>query len=173
MNLTVLRKLLPYLAGAAIVLAVVSGLLWIGYRHGVTTTDNAWQSRWDKQAADLAIARADAERLARQAERDSALAMASIDNAYQKGQADGKAQADRTIADLRSGAARLRERFTCPAAESDLPDPGTSTGRSDAAAASGLQPEDAEFLIREAERADAVVRQLQACQAIIQQDRGQ
>lgn len=173
MNLAVLRKLLPYLAGAAIVLAVVSGLLWMGYRHGVTTTDNAWQSRWDKQAADLAIARADAERLARQAERNSALAMAAIDKAYQQGQADGKAQADRTIADLRSGNARLRERFTCPPAGNDMPDPTGTTGRSDAGEARGLQRDDAEFLIRYAERADEVVRQLQACQAIIQQDRQQ
>lgn len=173
MNLAVLRKLLPYLAGAAIVLAAVSGLLWMGYRHGVTTTDNAWQSRWDKQAADLAIARADAEHLARQAERNSALAMAAIDKAYQQGKTDGKAQADRTIADLRNGNARLRERFTCPPAGNDMPDTAGTTGSSDAGEARGLQRDDAEFLIRYAERADEVVHQLQACQAIIQQDRQQ
>lgn len=168
MNLQLIRKAAPYVLGVAIVLLV----LFLAYRHGVTTTDTAWQSRWDQQAAELANARTEAERLARQAERDSAQAMAAIDNAYQQGQADAKAESDRVIADLRAGNVRLRKRFTCPAA-SDLPAAGTSTGSSDAAQTGGLQRDDAEFLVREAERADEVVRQLQACQAIVRKDRQQ
>lgn len=168
MNLQLIRKAAPYVLAVSAVLLV----LFLAYRHGVNTTDTAWQAKWDKQAAQLATARADAERLARQAERDSAQAMATIDNAYQQGKADAKAEYDRVIADLRAGNVRLRERFKCPAAN-DLPGAGTSTGGSDAAEARGLQRDDAEFLIREAERADAVVRQLQACQAIVNKDRGQ
>ena len=66
-----------------------------------------------------------------------------------------------TIADWQSGKLRLKTRFiqdSCP-----------SSG-GDGEAERGLLDEDVQFLIREATRADAIVRQLTACQGLIKDD---
>ena len=75
-----------------------------------------------------------------------------------KKQEEGYAKRDKIIADWQSGRLRLKARFSptsCPATGSDG---GTTTG---------FLEEDVQFLIREAARADGVVRQLQACQGVI------
>lgn len=70
---------------------------------------------------------------------------------------------DAIIADLRSGNLRLRDKFRCPTVST----PAGSSGGSNDSETAGLQNEDAEFLVREADRADAVVRQLTLAQDII------
>ena len=73
-------------------------------------------------------------------------------------QQKGYEKRDKVIADWQSGRLRLKARFSptsCPAIGSDG---GTTTG---------FLEEDVQFLIREAARADGVVRQLQACQGVI------
>jgi len=103
-------------------------------------------------------------------ERAIAKTQADIDTAYQKGITDGKVQLDSTLSDLRADVIRLRKRFSCPAAGVSAAAAGATVG--DDAEASGLQREDAEFLVRLASDADAIALQLKACQAIVENDRG-
>lgn len=102
-------------------------------------------------------------------ERAIAKTQADIDTAYQKGITDGKVQLDSTLSDLRADVIRLRKRFSCPAA--GVPAAAASATVGDDAEASGLQREDAEFLVRLASDADAIALQLKACQAIVKSDR--
>lgn len=62
------------------------------------------------------------------------------------------------IADLRTGSIRVRKRLSCP--------PVTSSG-GDVGAEGGLSREDAEFLLREAARADALAEQLRLLQEYV------
>jgi hypothetical protein len=71
------------------------------------------------------------------------------------------AKRDKVIADWQSGRLRLKARFapaSCPAS-------GDNAGTE-----AGLLGEDVQFFIREATRADAIVRQLSACQGLIKDD---
>lgn len=144
------------------------------YRAGGRASDERWQARTDAAQAEAMSQTEQLQQQARELERKSAEAMGAIDSAYQRGRTDAQAEAGRTIADLRAGAVRLRERFTCPAGTAGgVPTSSTSTGGSDAAQGGGLSAEDAGFLVRLAEQADAVTLQLQACQAVVRRDLGQ
>lgn len=87
-----------------------------------------------------------------------------IDLVHEEEMRNALAKKDATIACLRNGTCRVRDRFTCP-----KPTTGKATdpGVSDGAEASGLRIEDAEFLVSESERADANTRQLTQCQATV------
>lgn len=77
-----------------------------------------------------------------------------------KKQEEGYEKRDKVIADWQSGRLRLKARFSptsCPA-----------TGNNGGTEA-GLLGEDVQFLIREASRADGIVRQLEACQGVIRE----
>lgn len=77
------------------------------------------------------------------------------------------------LAAYRSGAVSLRiPAKVQPAVCAGFPAAaGITSGGGDAVAGAELSESAAEFLISEAARADAIVAQLNACQAIIQQDR--
>jgi hypothetical protein len=75
--------------------------------------------------------------------------------------AENKLNAD--IAGLRAGTVKLQKRFRCPAS------PSANAPGSDGGSDAGLLREDAEFLLREAGRADDIVRKLQTCQTIIKE----
>lgn len=68
---------------------------------------------------------------------------------------------DKVIADWQSGRLRLKTRFNPQACPASGDNAGTEAG---------LLGEDVQFLIREATRADAIVRQLTACQGLIKDD---
>jgi hypothetical protein len=59
------RRILPYLLALAGSLAC----LWLAYSHGVSVTATEWQGKWDKQALDLAEAKAKALELVREEEQ--------------------------------------------------------------------------------------------------------
>lgn len=104
-------------------------------------------------------------------ERAISKTQADIDTAYQKGITDAQDQLNSTLSDLRADVIRLRKRFSCPAASVQATAAGAPV--SDDTEASGLQREDAEFLVRLASDADAIALQLKACQAIVENDRAQ
>lgn len=109
---------------------------------------------------------------ARDAERFRVIEMATIDAQHTEELTNAKRETDAALAAVRSGELRLRNRFTCDAAAGDgVPATGASAGVDRAGEGSGLQREDAEFLVRLAAEADDVVRQLRACQAVIAADR--
>ena len=103
------RRALPYLVALAIALCA----LWGAYRHGVNVTDTAWQSKWDKQALELATAKAKAIELVREEEQRRQTA---IDGVRQHAEQQiARAEADAAAADaaadsLREQAKRLAAR---------------------------------------------------------------
>lgn len=159
----------PHLTVAA---ALIGGGLflrseWI--EQGRNEVRAEWQEQKDKDAAAIAELR----ETIRKKEIKHAEELNAIDKNYQEVRLNDKLQTDHIIGDLRAGNARLRQRFTCPATSGgDKTNTGTSTGQRDAATQGGLQTADAEFFIRFADDADAVVRQLHACQSVIRADRG-
>jgi hypothetical protein len=138
---------------------VVLALLW-GFGHWRYNAGQAdVQARWDAQEAAYALQRAEAAIAARNTEarwRAEYQAIADRFIAEQK-EADEKYQSD--IAGLRSRALRVRDRLTCPSGRAEAPAGAGSVAQ---AGQAGLLPEDAGFLLREAARADAVARQLNA-----------
>ena len=73
---------------------------------------------------------------------------------------------DAVIANLRAGNVRLRQRFTCPTSVSSAT---PTSGERDGGEGRGLLEQDAEFLVRFAAEADARVKQLQSCQAVLKE----
>ena len=105
----VIRRALPYLVALAIAVCA----LWGAYRHGVDVTDTAWQGKWDKQALELAEAKAKAIELVREEEQRR---QAAIDGVRQHAEQQiARAEADAAAADaaadsLREQAKRLAAR---------------------------------------------------------------
>jgi hypothetical protein len=152
--------------------AIILGCLFGAYRHGVNVTNAARDSQDNEKLAQAEAKVAKAERKARETERKSAETIAAIEARLSQENQSAQAEDQRTIDQLRTDNLRLRKRFSCSSTgASSVPKTGASSSSSDAGAASGLQRPDAEFLIRLAGRADAVARQLKACQSILQSDR--
>ena len=84
----------------------------------------------------------------------------------------GKESLDADVAAIHDGSKRVRDKFRCPA-PAKRPDPvptaSPAPGGGDEAPQGGLQPADAEFLVRLGHEANDVVRQLTACQDYITQ----
>lgn len=146
------------LAGAAIYSVWNSGYRSAERVYKVQIAEHALQDSKDREAAQAA---------ARKTERAHAQALAALAATHAKEQADAAVKTERTVADLRAGTLRLRRELA--ARPVDLP--GTDTSGSTGTSGPGLRPEDAEFLVREADRADGVVRDLNACNAARQVDR--
>ena len=141
-------------AGVA-ALVLVAGV-WL---HGRSTGADGVQAKWDAQEAVYAQQRAASAIAARDTEarwRAEYKAIAERFLAEQK-VADEKYQSD--LASLRAGSLRVRERFACPARSAEAP---AFAGGAGEAGPGGLLSADAEFLLREAARADEVARQLNA-----------
>ena len=108
---------------------------------------------------------AKAEATARAKEQSDADRMAVIEQTYKQEQADAKAKSDRVIADLKSGALRMRKEWQCPS-DHNVPEAGSGVAGTDAIAQ--LRAEDASALVRLGAEADAEIR---ALQQVIRQDR--
>lgn len=161
-------RLLPYAAVVACVLAAYM----VAYQQGARHTTEHYQRVMAQQDADNAKATALAISNARKEEQASAASQALIANRLLDDANNEITSRDNTIAGLRAGTVRVRERFTCGrAAAAGVPQTSASTSSSDAGAQGGLQREDAEFFVRLASEADQVVHQLSACQAVVRADR--
>lgn len=168
------------IAKYAIAVLVVLGALFGAYQFGASVTQTKADLAIAKLNGDIADqrtahekARGDLVAAMREKDRANADAMAAIDAQHQKEIADHEAISNRTIADLRSGAVSLRDKFTtCQrTAASGSAQAGTSTGSGNDPASIQLQVEDAQLLILWATEADRVADQLRAAQAIIAADR--
>jgi hypothetical protein len=94
-------RLLPY----TVALALLAGALFGAYRHGVSVTDDKWQSRWSARNAQDAEARAENEAAARDREQ-------AYQRSIEKATQDGQRTIDQAITDAsaaRASAAGLRE----------------------------------------------------------------
>lgn len=143
-----LLKKIPWKVWAVIGI-VAAGLWWGHLRY-----EAGYAARDAEAVEQLIAANAAAEK---QREELEARYEETVEK-YIKERDEGYEKRDAIIASWQSGRLRLKPRFvqqTCYASGSDG---GETTGLSD---------EDVQFLIRESARADAVVRQLTACQGII------
>lgn len=167
--LAMLRPLVPlFIIAALCVLAH-----WQGVRGENRRLTNKHAAELARVIADVEARRADAERRARTAEQRHAADMATVAADHQRKDDDAKREIERLDAAVRAGTVRLRERFTCPGSSlgGGVPTAGSAAGRSDAAEGRGLRDEDALAFVRLADEADAVTRQLQACQEVVRRDR--
>jgi hypothetical protein len=164
-------RLLPY----ALAVGAVMAALWAAYSFGCDVTSEHYQRVIAQHDADNSKLLLEAQGKLRAQERRHIADMTSIDQQHQEAMQNEITSRDRTIADLRTGAVRLRDKFTtCQRATAGTAGAaGASTGKCDAAASIELQKADAEFLIGLASDADQVADQLRACQGVVRKDRGQ
>ncbi|HYN54412.1 MAG TPA: lysis system i-spanin subunit Rz [Methylotenera sp.] len=151
-------------------------LFSVGYwMHGVGRDGErvAWQQRENKELVDANTLIISLQTAARNDEHANALALNKISTSYQKELQNADIEKDKFIADVRAGRIVLRQPITRSEKSS-----GGITAEA-LAAASGhngetdaeLSRETSEFLYSEATRANKVVEQLTACQAVVIEDR--
>lgn len=163
--------MMTFLAGAATLLKRIPWQLWaivlvalaiwsyghLRYRAGV----GAERARWEAAAAQERI---QAEQAARAIEQRHAQELSKITTGLIAERNKGYEERDATIAGLRAGSLRLRDKFRCPAETAGA---GPTAAGGDAAERTVLSREDQEFLVRLGSEADDVVRQLTACQGVV------
>lgn len=159
-----------------IVLAWGASLAGVGYWQNSTghiSERVVWQQRalTEQAAADTKYKAL--ETRYRLTEQDSARTLAATSAAYQKDLQNAKIKNDAVVAGIRAGAVRLRDPGTRPVCTGgSAPDSATPGAVGHNGPTTGeLSHELAEFLTSEAGRADDIVRQLTACQAVILDDR--
>jgi len=167
-----------FITGHATWFVLAVGML-AGAATGWSATDMIWTTKYalaekdwtDQKAAQDRANLSHAEQTVAW-ERRSAELVAAADSAYKKGIEDGKKSLDADVAAIHDGSKRVRDKFRCPA-PAKRPDPvptaSPAPGSGDEAPQGGLQPADAEFLVRLGHEANDVVRQLTACQDYITQ----
>lgn len=147
----------PYLALGAVVAIAAAGALGYskGHQHASTDAKAAMLS----YQADIKQIESDAKDKVRELEQELALEQVAVSEAYERGKDDAEAIGAAVVADLRSGNARLRQRWTSCQAErvSSAPAPASESD-----APTRDREESAGRIIRAAAQCDAQVRGLQA-----------
>lgn len=161
-------RIAPYLAAALF----VGGVLFVAYSFGVERTED----RYEQQISEDKLKHAQEINAINEAhrlhERKAAEDLAAVGITHQEAIQHEKADADRIITDLRSGAVRMRNRLAFTQyGTSGLPAAAAATGQRDGPQGVGLQTADAELVLRIASDADQVADQLRACQAVVRADR--
>jgi hypothetical protein len=146
-------------AGASLLFGAAAGWgLTHGYYKGVLADKDLAISQAQQRATATALF----------AQTQSQLALSQIDQTYQDKLHEQDALHARDLAAVRTGALRLRDRAAkCPVEVQS----GASTGSGDGEAGAELSVAATEFLLGEADRADRLVHQLDACQAVVEADR--
>lgn len=104
MGIDALRRLTPILLGIALMLAIGVCGWWLhhsGYQSGADAKELEWSAKWDKQAGQLATAKANAELKAREEEqrRQASIDKVRDDAEKQIARAESDALAARAAAD--------------------------------------------------------------------------
>lgn len=117
--------------------AVMFFLVWLlyqqGYSSGAHDKDLEWSAKWDKQAAELATVRADAEIAAREAERRRQADIEKVRQDAEKQIANAERDAvaaDAVAVGLREQAERLAKRASQCASHSGTAQSGDAAGQS-------------------------------------------
>lgn len=161
--------------GVALVAALVYAYGRQQFGLGEQAERSAWLARENTALTTANTRIKTLEEKARATEHQHGQDMAAASAQYQKDLTHEKATRDRVIADLRSGALRLRVPVTCAistAGDSTAAAGASAAGR-DGETRAELSGAAAEFLVGLASEADEVVHQLTACQAVVTADRKQ
>lgn len=178
MKLPIIPPWAKVLGAVLLMAAVVAAIYAYGQQQfglGEKAERTAWLAR-ENTALIKANARIkELEDQTRAREREHAQDMAAASAKYQEDLTHEKAAKNRAVADLRSGALRLRIPVTCPdgAGGSGSAPLGPGTAGRDGEARAELSVQASEFLVGLASEADEVVHQLTACQAVVTADRKQ
>ncbi|PRP70896.1 hypothetical protein BUE93_09560 [Chromobacterium amazonense] len=159
--LTALTYLLRYWRELLLLLAVAA-LVWLGYSWRDLSAEREQAQRHVAQAQAYAAA----QKHARDAEHSTAVRDAAASAQYQKGLQDGKQDLDGAIARLRA-ALRLREQQLAAARADNLSAAAAGAGRCDGEARADFLAAHGEDALRLAAEADDIVRQLYACQTVL------
>jgi hypothetical protein len=158
------------------IIVAIAGLLGaaIWFYHQGRSSEQLIEARDDN--AELLAAQKRIQELeneVRQQEHDHSVEMANIDQQYQKELNDGKKRSDSFIDDVMSGRLRLWDKHARCGKDtgSAVSEATTSASVGDGTTGAELSEELERFLELEAGRADEIVIQLTACQAIIRDDR--
>lgn len=178
MKLPIIPPWAKLLGAVLLVAAVVAAIYAYGQQQfglGEKAERTAWLARENTALTKANTRIKELEDQARAREREHAQDMAAASAKYQEDLKHEKAAKDRAVADLRSGALRLRIPVTCPdgAGGSGTAAPGPGTVGRDGEARAELSVQASEFLVGLASEADEVVHQLTACQAVVTADRKQ
>lgn len=164
----------PYLI-IGLIVAWLTSLGVVGYwqnEAGHTAEKVAWQQRENKELADANAAIKRLEEAARAAENAHAAALGEIATKHQQEITDAAAQKDRDVAAARAGRIVLRIPTACPSANGDnAAKTPAAPSVGNGGATTGLPSEITANLLALADDADAVVRQLSQCQAVVIEDR--
>jgi prophage endopeptidase len=152
------------------VMALLGLVAHLIYDAGGDAREAPWLKREAAINADAAARIKAAEERVRAAEFRATQAQADIDAAYQRGLKENDDAKNTALAQLRAGR-RLFIGAQCPPAGSPVPDPAAPARSGDGGASAELSEPAAEWLVGLASEADAVARQLAACQAVIRADR--
>ena len=169
--------LLYLLAGIALV-AALGGLYALvdgrGYQRGKTETEAAWQAREAAQNAAYAVELKRLSENALAATQKGALDTARTVEKLTKENQIAQANRETDLLAIRSGGIVFRDPGNaagCKASGSASGSVAADTVRDQPASGGGFSVQATEFLWREASRADEIVRQLQAAQALLVSDR--
>lgn len=169
------------LGALAAFVASVTGAFFYGQNVGAEDERAEWQDRENVELSAANKRIIELTETARAQESEHAVELHAISAKYQEDLQNEKIKSDAVVSDVRAGIIRLR-------------DPGSTASRAcggeagkAAASASGrdgeaggelpstgdgiLSVEAAEFIVRIASEADDIVRQLSACQKVIETDR--
>ena len=160
------------LIAALLLCSALIGCYFYG-RHDGTALERA---KWEKRDNDaLRKANADldtAHRKIRDQERQAAERLAQVSGEYQKELTDVRETNRARLAALDRGDLRLRDpaaaRHTCPDRAGEAP---AGAGGRDGPAPGELSAAASRFLLELTSEADAVAKQLAACQAVVRADR--
>ena len=159
-----------YLVAAIIGLVALGAAGFQGYRLGGDHVRAEYAARDLKAANEAAALTKATEEKYRAQEQAHSQAVAQIANDYEWRLTDAQAKTTLALNAIRSGGLRLRDPGAQACGDTAPGTPASTSGR-DGASAGGLSNQASEFLYSEAARADSVVLQLSACQAVIQADR--
>jgi gas vesicle protein len=150
------------LIAIGIALAAIAALLWGAYEIGHSAGEDHIQAQWNAERAATSDAITELVKRHNEQERKWADELHDTQARLHAAQRQNLQEVDTTLADLRGGNLRLRERFQgCQRQLSEATTAGTGD---DGARRGGLSAADQEFLIRIAGEADSVVNRLTACQ---------
>lgn len=168
----------PWVILALVVAFVAEGLgaYFYGLDTGETKQDAKWQARENVElnAANAKIIELTTK--ARATEAQAAIDQAAISESYEGKLKNVQDDKDKFVSDVRAG--RIVLRIPQPTAAKRASggassQTATSTSQCDGEARGELPREVTEFLYGEAGRADSIVEQLTACQALVRRDRNE
>lgn len=168
----------PYLIVGIVAIAAATHLA-AGYA-GWKVRDNSARAQAQKETeqklSELAVLNdkiIEMQREARAVEAFHAVRLTQVSESYQEKIRDAEIDKDKFVAGVRDGSIRMQlpRPHTERTNTSVLPEVVVTASRCDAAPGSELPSAVSEFLYSEAARADKIVEQLTACQAIVREDR--